>query len=72
VGRDGDQATAQGGAAGDGVVAAGDGSGGGSPTRLVDQPRKTSLLSQFHDRNPTGSRHQIALTRAAGLTLRLL
>jgi hypothetical protein len=33
VGRDGDQATAQGGAAGDGVVAAGDGSGGGSSTR---------------------------------------
>jgi hypothetical protein len=35
--------------------------GAGQADTLADQPRKTGLLSQFHDRHQTSRRHQILL-----------
>ena len=39
----------------------------GQVDMLADQPRKTGLLSQFHDRHQTSRRHQVLLVEHRGL-----
>ena len=43
--------------------------GAGQIDILADQPRKTGLLSQFHDRHQTSCRHQIGSSNTADPTV---